>query len=167
MILSNLRARAWQVAAILSAVLAVTAVVGWAFSGWRAAASDSRADAAEARAEGLARDLRDANATLAAERNHAKRLKAIGEQYERDKADAAAQYERDLADLRAGTLRLRKQWTCPAVPAVDPSVPGSDDGAELREQGAADIVRLAREADAQIKGLQSVIKADREMGLVK
>lgn len=164
MIFANLRAQGWKWAAIVCAALAVAAVVLWAFSGWRLAASAARADAAEARAETLAGELKAANETLNKERQHAQKMQRIGEQYEQDKADAQAQYERDLAALRAGHLRLRREWTCPTQPAADAGKPEPDGDAELREQGAADIVRLAREADAQIRGLQEVIREDRKIG---
>lgn len=92
-----------------------------------------------------------------AEHKAAEALDKISKQYEKDKADAQAAHDRLVAELRAGTIRLRKQWTCPASAA---SSGEPDGGAELREQGAADLVRIAREADAQVRGLQQVIEAD-------
>lgn len=115
MILSNLRARAWQVAAILSAVLAVAAVVGWAFSGWRAAASDSRADAAEARAEGLAKQLEDARkaveaADVSAKASQGARDSAAQRQADRDERSARVEgYARDAGNTCVGSADILRE----------------------------------------------------------
>ena len=70
-----------------------------------------------------------------------------------------------IAGLRAGTLRLREQWRgCTAaagVPGTAASTAGPDAAAEQRSEGARDLVRIAAEADAQIRALQAVIRADR------
>jgi hypothetical protein len=83
-------------------------------------------------------------------------------QYERDKTDAQAEYDRNIADLRSGQLRLRKRWTCPRVPNVAASAGQPDGDAALRQQDASDLVRLAAEADAQIRGLQAVLTGERK-----
>lgn len=82
----------------------------------------------------------------------------------KDKADALAARESTIADLRSGALRLRDHWTCPRVPAVEAGTGagGRDEATDLRQAGAADLVRLADEADADIRACQAVIAADRE-----
>lgn len=69
-----------------------------------------------------------------------------------------------MADLRSGALRLRKQWSCPAtsVPGTPASSGESDAAAEQRNKDAADLVRNAADADAQIRALQDIVKADRQ-----
>ena len=91
-------------------------------------------------------------------------LAGIQKQNEQDKANAQAQYEKDLAALRAGTLRLRKQWQCPADPGLPKTSPGAgqpDAAAITKEKLAAEIVRLGAEYDAWIKALQDIVKSDR------
>ena len=91
-------------------------------------------------------------------------LAGIQKQNEQDKADAQAQYEKDLAALRAGTLRLRKPWQCPAdtgVPKASPGTSKPDEDAVTKEQLAAEIVRLGAEYDAWVKALQDIVKSDR------
>jgi hypothetical protein len=92
-------------------------------------------------------------------------LAHIQEQNERDKANAQAQYEKDVADLRSGVIRLRRKWQCPAtsVPGT-PASPGEPDAAaDDRAESAARVVRAAAEADATIRALQDIVKADRSM----
>lgn len=91
-------------------------------------------------------------------------LAGIQNKYEQDKADAQSQYEKDLAALRAGNLRLRRQWQCPADSGVSKAAPGSgkpDADTVTKEQLAAEIVRLGAEYDAWIKALQDIVKSDR------
>lgn len=91
-------------------------------------------------------------------------LAGIQKQNEQDKADAQARYEKDVSDLRAGTLRLRKQWQCPSDPGMPQATAGTgkpDGDTATREQLAAEIVRLGAEYDAWVKALQDIVKADR------
>jgi hypothetical protein len=84
-------------------------------------------------------------------------------EYERGKQDAQAVADRVADDLRAGALRLRKQWQgCEARVPEAATGPGEPDaGAADRAEGARRIVRAAAECDAQVKGLQALVKADR------
>jgi hypothetical protein len=107
----------------------------------------------------------DAAAALAAQQHEQAeqaRIAKVAEQYEQDKADAQADYDRNLADLRSGQLRLRKQWTCPRLPSASASTGQPDGEAKQREQDASDLVRIAAEADAQIRGLQAALMAERK-----
>lgn len=90
------------------------------------------------------------------------RIAELAQQYEQDKTDAQAQYDRDVADLRSGQLRLRKQWTCPRLPAVAASSGEPDADTQIREQGAADLIRNAAEADSTIRALQGILTAERQ-----
>lgn len=91
------------------------------------------------------------------------RLAEIGFQYERDKMAALDKKDAVIAELRDGTLKLRKQWRgCPAgVPGPSEGSGSADDAPDLREAGAAELVRLGASCDAQVKGLQDVVRADR------
>jgi hypothetical protein len=88
---------------------------------------------------------------------------SIGAQHQEDLKDAIAK-ERAVADgLRRGALRLRKQWTCPAgdLPEAAGSAEGADALADLRAADSGRLVRIGAEADAQVKGLQAVLDAER------
>ena len=111
-----------------------------------------------------------ADAALYAERTareteqaHAQALADVAQQYEQDKSDAQDNHDRIVAGLRAGTVKLQDHWACPAsgVPSAGPSPGLADAGADLREQGAADLIAAADECDAQVRGLQAVTQQDR------
>jgi len=62
-------------------------------------------------------------------------------------------------------LRLRREWQCPSsngVPETGNRVTGTDEGADVRAADAAALVRLAADADAEIRALQAVILQDRK-----
>ena len=161
MILSELRASAWKYATLLFAALAVVAVIGCALFRGRADIDRLRADAAEQRS--AQSEARAAALTLARNQEHAKaeQIAAIADQYEQDKANAQKAADRTIADLRAGNLRLQNRWR--GCVSGAPAAPGEPDAAAAdREQGAADIVRASAEADATIRALQDIVKADRK-----
>lgn len=154
--------RYWLQIAIILAVLAATAYIHQrAYNRGQAEvqgkfdahlAADKAATAA-ANAEYRAKEAKQAEA-----------LAEIGFRYEREKMDALNQKDAVIADLRDGTLKLRKQWRgCPASVPGPAEGPGSpDDAADLRETGAGDLVRVAAACDAQVKGLQDVVRTDRQ-----
>lgn len=80
--------------------------------------------------------------------------------------DAQAKSDAVVADLHAGTLRLQSQWAgCEAAAGVSGAAIRAgqlDAAAARRAESAAAIVRIGAEADARIRSLQSVIKADRQ-----
>ena len=83
----------------------------------------------------------------------------IAEQYKKDIADAKAEGNRIAADLRAGNIKLRKQWQGCSVPAkaADGSS-GADEEARLREESAGRIIGNAAEADSWIRALQDTVR---------
>jgi hypothetical protein len=93
-------------------------------------------------------------------------LEAIAAQYEQDKANAQETAKQVVADLRAGNERLRNHWQgCVAtgeLAATAAAARESDAAEQLRNRGAADLVRLAARADAKERALQAVIRKDRE-----
>lgn len=115
----------------------------------------------------------DAEAALAAEQaarkveqDHAKALAAVAEQYEQDKRDAQRKAESVAADLRSGALRLRREWagceTGRLSADAATAARESDADARVREQSAAALIGLGAQCDAHVKGLQEVIRKDRE-----
>ena len=91
---------------------------------------------------------------------------AVSAAYEKGKADAEANAKRVVADLRAGNLVLRDRWTaCQASLDVSatPTAPSEPDaGAGDREESAGRIVQAAAQCDAQVKGLQSLLRLERQ-----
>lgn len=91
---------------------------------------------------------------------------AVSAAYEKGKADAEANAKRIVADLRAGNLVLRERWTsCQASsglprPATDTSE--SDAGTADRDESAGRIVQAAAQCDAQVKGLQNLLRLERQ-----
>lgn len=84
-------------------------------------------------------------------------------EYERGKQDAQMVADRVVDDLRAGNLRLRRQWQgCEArVPEAPASSSEPDAAPADREGSAGRIVRAAAACDAQVTALQALVKADR------
>lgn len=87
--------------------------------------------------------------------------------YEKETSDAKATYDSNVAALRAGTLRLRNQWSCTSSLAASvqhaaASGPSPDAAADLRYQSASDLVRNADAADTQIRALQAIVRADHQ-----
>jgi hypothetical protein len=100
-----------------------------------------------------------------AEQAHAQALADIAEQYERDKTSAESNHARLVADLRAGIVRLHDRWQAAiATSKLSGTVARaaeSDAAARDREESAARIIAAADQCDAQVRGLQEVIVADR------
>ena len=86
--------------------------------------------------------------------------------YEKGKADAEANAKRVVADLRAGNLVLRDRWTsCQAssgLPRPTPDTSEPDARTADRDESAGRIVQAAAQCDAQVKGLQSLLRLERQ-----
>ena len=94
---------------------------------------------------------------------------AVSAAYEKGKKDAEATAKRTVADLRAGNLVLRNRWTaCEAnlgVPTATPAPSEPDAGTGDREESAGRIVQAADECDAQVKGLQELLRLERKQNV--
>lgn len=89
---------------------------------------------------------------------------AVAENYLRLMTDANRKHNGVVADLRAGNIRLQKQWRgCQVSSAGETAAgqSGADEGAGLREEGAAAFVRDGAECDAKIISLQAQVACDR------
>lgn len=91
------------------------------------------------------------------------RFAEIGSNFLEAKDEARGKELAVAAAVRSERLRLRKQWVCPAagVPGVAGSAGAADAGTELRAAAAGRIVRIGAEADAQVNGLQALLRAER------
>ncbi len=94
---------------------------------------------------------------------------AVSAAYEKGKNDAEAAAKRTIADLRNGTVVMRERWTaCKAsadlpTAAAGPSEP--DATAADREQSAGRIVQAAAQCDAQVRGLQELLRLERKQNV--
>lgn len=139
----------------------------WAAYDW---AYDNGYNAANVRAEKIIGEFAKAEAAAQAkaretERRQAQAIADITEQHEREKADAQAAADRLAADLRAGNVRLRKLWRAETetdrLSSAAERARVADEITRLRQEAAARIARIGDEADAQVRGLQAVVRADR------
>lgn len=142
------------------AVLAVTAGMFAMHFRWSAAVSADRQHQAETRAAQLDANLKASEAARKVEQAQADHFQAIAQQYEQDKNRAEADSKRLAADLRAERVRLRPEWRC--VPQVAASTRKPDAAADLRAEGASRLIGNADAADAQIRRLQEILRAERQ-----
>ena len=84
----------------------------------------------------------------------------------KEQADAQANADRLVADLRAGAVRLRREWlactSAASVPGTAEPAAGADAGTGLREARAGRIIGATDECDAHVRGLQRLLIAERE-----
>jgi hypothetical protein len=147
---------------LLGAVLLLAGIAVWQ-RGTVAQAERARDNAQTAKA--VAEQERDnAIAVIAVERQRVKRAEAVATQYEQEKADAESKGAAVADGLRAGNLRLQQRWAgCEARVSDLAAASGQPDGAaDDRADSAGRIVRAAAACDAQIRGLQALVRADRE-----
>ena len=150
-----LRWLGWRGALALAALLALgVQTLRLDHERMQAARAAAFADKAQLAAERAAR---------AEEQARAEAVDRIAGAYEKGKADAQAAAERVAADLRAGNLQLRDRWQgCQARLSGAAIAAGEPDAAARdREESAGRIVRAAAECDAQVRGLQALIRAER------
>lgn len=149
-------------AAILAFITwsALMFAAGWA---WRADRADG-AQAADQRDTAQAQVAAEQGAR-ATEQSAAADLAEIGTRHEEDRAHAETVPAAVAADLRAGNLRLRREWAgCETQRLSDAAAATAerDALAASRDEAAGRIVRIGRDADDQLRACQAVIFADRE-----
>ena len=148
------------------AVITLTVLLAgsfWAGWEWR----DRSADIAKLRSElAFATAANDALVeTLEAERAKAQALADIGAQHEDDRREAETVPAAVVADLRAGNLKLRREWQgCETKRLSDAATATRERDAlsASRDSLAGDLVRVGRDADDQLRACQAVILADRK-----
>jgi len=95
------------------------------------------------------------------EHNQADRLAEIGAKHEEERAAAPAVADAVVADLRAGNLRLRREWAGCETRLLSQAAAGAverDAAAQRREELAGAVVRVGAEADSQLAACQAVIR---------
>lgn len=159
MILAELRANAWKWGAVVLSIGLVFAVMACLVFRAKSIADASAARFAKQEAQLLADELASTRAAMAKERAKAQELAVVAAQYEQDKRDAEQTANRLRDQLRAGTVSLRPHWTCPSVSKTPATSVEPDAAADDRAESAGRILAAADSCDAQVRGLQSVIKS--------
>lgn len=148
--------------ALLVALIALAAIAVWQ-RGTLAQAERAR-DNAQTGKKVAEQERDNAIAVIAVERQRVKRAEAVATQYEQEKADAESKGAAVADGLRSRALRLQDRWACCEARVSDlaasPSEP--DGAADDRADSAGRIVRAAAACDAQVRGLQALVRADRE-----
>lgn len=125
------------------------AVVALLAAGWLYGRHERAEGRAEVQAEWDAAMERGAAQAAAREQDWRNSVYHLAYAAEKRRIEREAETDRTIADLRAGTVRLRPRFTCPAVPegagASSESVTADPGG--LRIEDAEFLVRLAGEAD--------------------
>jgi hypothetical protein len=106
-----------------------------------------------------------AKAITAIERQRVARAEQVATKFEQEKQDAERKGSAVAAGLRNGNLQLQQRWQgCEAARVSDlgAGIAQSDGGADDRSGSAGRIVRAAAHCDAQVRGLQAQVRADRE-----
>ncbi|TMN18460.1 endopeptidase [Pseudoxanthomonas sp. X-1] len=162
-LIGGVRATVW--AGLLVVALICLGQRSCALAEARKALSDERAAWAKQTLEQANDVIAAQQKARAAEQAAAHRQSEIANAYEEGKAAAQAAADRVAADLRDGNLRLQQRWaSCAATASLSgaassPSRP--DAGADDRAASAGRIVGAAAECDAQVRGLQALVRSDR------
>lgn len=146
---------------LLCAVL--SAALGWSL--WRAETHKGAAEAAAQSAREAQAAVASMKDTLETERSRTQDMADIGERHEQDREEAATVPAAVADDLRAGNLRLRREWAGCETARLSDSAAATlerDALAASRDQLAGAVVRVGRDADDQLRACQAVIRADRE-----
>jgi len=149
----------WQVWAGVAALVLVAGV--WLHG--RASGADSvRADWEAQEAVYAQQRAESAIAARNTEARWRAEYKAIAERFLAEQKVADEKYQNDLASLRAGSLRLRERFACPARSAEAPAVAGGagDPGpGGLLPADAEFLLREAARADEVARQLNALIEA--------
>ena len=159
---------------ILALILAaILGLAGAGAAGYHKGAANAELKAQVAMDAHLAADIKAEQAAREEATLHKDKLieaqNAVSAAYEKGKNDAEAAAKRTIADLRSGTVVMRERWTaCKAsadlpTAAAGPSEP--DATAADREQSAGRIVQAAAQCDAQVRGLQELLRLERKQNV--
>lgn len=129
---------------------------GWTWKGDKAEIRETRAELKQSKVEAKAVDQ-----ARGKERSQSEALAEIGEKHELDRQAAEGLADSVVADLRAGNYRLRNELaSCETsrLSSAAASASQRDAGAISREEIAAAAVRIARDADDQLRACQAVVR---------
>ncbi|MNM06986.1 Bacteriophage lysis protein [compost metagenome] len=134
---------------------------GWSWRGDIAAVTETRAELKQSKGEAKAVEQ-----ARSVEHSKSAAMADIGERHEQDRQAAEAVPDSVVADLRADRYRLRGELaSCETRNLSSAAATASqrDAGAVSREEIAGAAVRIARDADDQLRACQAVVRADRSI----
>lgn len=152
---------------ILARALLVALIALAGFAVWQrgtVAQAERARDNAQTAKKAAEQERDNAIAVIAVERQRVKRADTIAAKTLEEMRDAETKGAAVADGLRSRAIRLQDRWAgCEArVSELGASSGPADDSADDRAEGARDLVRAAAEADAQVRGLQALVRADRE-----
>lgn len=155
--------------ALLAAVVAAGLFAGWQtirLGNERTAHAETKLGHASTLANLAELARKAAEEAREREQEHARTMARIGATHQQELTRVQTEHDRLVGDLRTGLVRLQNRWAgCPAAPGVSGAGAGglnADAAARDRQESAARIIAAADACDAQVRGLQSIIRADRE-----
>lgn len=166
-ILSNLTTTPllWACGGLLAAGLTAYTVQTIRLGSAQTDAAEARATLATERASNATDLLVFAATARETERQLRDQFGATSQEYTEALQNAQVTTDRTVADLRAGNVRLQARWrACTAaarVPGTTEPALGADAGADDRADSAARIIGAADRCDAQVRGLQRLLIAER------
>lgn len=149
----------WQVWAGVAALVLVAGV--W-LHGRASGAESVRADWDAQEAVYAQQRAASAIEARKVEERHRAEYRAIAQRFLAEQKVADEKYQSDLASLRAGSLRVRERFACPARSAEAPAVAGGtgDPGpGGLLQQDVGFLLREAARADEVARQLNALIEA--------
>lgn len=153
----------YAICAALLLILALVASAGmYGHTRYEAGKAIGTAEVAKIKAQDKAQLDKQTAAAKAKEQQQAANTAAAERQMMQDHENADKNYQDTIAGLRAGTVRLRHEWTCPSLPATAARAGKPDADTVQREQDASALVRIAEDADAEIRALQTILSAERQ-----
>jgi len=161
-LLGGIRATVFAGTALLALLLA--GVQTWRLDSAQDAIADMSLQVAKDQAALAAAQVEASESARLDEQNMARAANAAAAAYEQGKADAEQAAADVVAGLRAGNLRLRDQWQgCKAGGVSSPSGTARepDAAAADRNDSAGRIIGAGAACDAQVIGLQELIRAYR------
>lgn len=149
---------------LVAAVVALALALGWSL--WRGQVHKRDAETNAETAERVVQSLGRANDIIDIERDMARRMAGVAADYEQERRDVQDRADRVVADLNAGNVSLHRRWqACAATADLSAAATATgelDAGAADRAESAGRAIAAAAACDAQVRGLQAVIRADRE-----
>jgi len=148
--------RAQIIAAVWLLSLVAAFGAGWTWKGDRAEVREARTELKQSKVEAKAADE-----ARSKERSQSDAMAKIGEKHELDRQAAEGVADSVVADLRAGNYRLRHELaSCETSRLSESSESASkrDAGTVSREEIAASAIRIARDADDQLRACQAVVR---------
>ena len=161
-LLGGIRATVFAGIALLALLLA--GVQTWRLDSAQDALADMALQAAKDQAAIAAAQVEASESARQVEHEMANAANAAAASYEQGKRDAEQAARVVVAGLRAGNLRLRDQWQgCKArgVPGVAGAASEPDAASADRNDSAGRIIGAGAACDAQVIGLQELIRAYR------